>query len=208
VNDAPVAPPPPPVEPTSKIKPGIGWYWVAGAVLVLGVSIAIGIGVASVTNVFNRIGDLQKIAIPGRATIHISKPQGKVIYFEGRGRPGPQSLGVTVTDPDGQDVSLSPYFGDAHYHISNNRGVAIATFDASKVGDYSVRASRGGSNVGSIAIGNSVFGGFLGGLLGAIALAILSGLVALLIVIIVAIRRRSARRRMRGEYQWDPQARV
>jgi hypothetical protein len=203
MRDVP-APAPPSAYDNSKIKPSLGWYWVAGAIVVVGVATAIGIMVASAAGALGRTDDLQRVQVPGQGTIHISDTGGQVVYFEGLGPPPPGSLAVQITDPNGNAVDLHRYFGDVHYTLNQTRGFAVATFAADSTGDYAVSTKSRRSVTGAVAIGKSIFGGTLGGLLGGVLIGFISVLVGVIIAIVTGVRRRAARRRRQGPYQWQP----
>jgi hypothetical protein len=104
--------------------------------------------------------------------------------------PSWQQLRLTVTGPDGAAVPVSTYRSMARYDVDPGRlGRAVATFEASTVGQYRVSAARAVEAGGTLAVGDDFSRSIV---LAAVQAAIL-GLVAVLAAVLLAVRTYRAR---------------
>jgi hypothetical protein len=106
-----------------------------------------------------------------------------------------QQLGLTVTGPDGAVVPVSTYRSIARYDVAPGQlGRAVATFDATTVGQYRVAATRATEAGATLAVGDNFARTIATTTLGAAIL----GLLALLAAVLVAVTTYRARSRTSG----------
>ncbi|HZA83959.1 MAG TPA: hypothetical protein VFC13_21225, partial [Actinomycetes bacterium] len=99
------------------------------------------------------------------------------------GTPTWQQLRLTVTGPDGAAVPVSTYRSMARYDVDPGRlGRAVASFEASTVGQYRVSAARAVETGGTLAIGDD----FPRSIVMAVVQAAILGLVAVLAAVLLA----------------------
>lgn len=164
-------------------------YWVALAVLIIGVAVAGVWGVRSVDDANDRAAAFPRAAVPGTATIDVTEPGEQMIYFTGPGDPSATSLRLQVKDPGGAIVPTTPYSLAVNVDMAGDVGTAIATFAADEKGPYTVSSTAGGHGHAVIAVGDNVSMEVLPRVLGALALIFLSVVAAATIAIITVLRR-------------------
>ena len=203
------APAPAPVR--NKLRPSAAWYWVAGAIGVLGAIAASIMVVSSVVVTVNRVEDFQRVAVPGSGVITLDDTGGYTVYYE---EPG---IGVGFVPPlrveiievaTGDQLSLRPYDADADYTFGGHEGVAVFTFSIDRPGNYEVVAGGGhfafeDVAFGEVAIGRSIFRRLFVGVSGGVVVGLVAVLATVLIAVITGVHRNDDRRRQ----QWGPTGR-
>lgn len=175
------------------IRPGVGWYVLGAAVIVLGLVGGFFLLTAGAFGYLGEIDDLQRTSLPGDESIVLSR--GDVIVFhepEGGLVGSPASLGLTLRDPAGRPVTLEDLEQPDRYAVQERQGVAIARFTVQTSGRYEV-SSTGGT--GSLAIGPSPGGRLTR--FGTIALVTAAVALVAGVALVVGTRRR--RRRAHAE---------
>ena len=175
------------------------WYWVALAILAVGVLLPAVWGVTSVSSANEKATAFPRATVPGAVTVDVTDPGDQMIYFTGAGDQGLVS-GLRVTDPAGASVPITPYDLAVKVDLVGDVGTAVATFPAPAKGAYTVTSAGSGAR-GAIAVGDNVGRDALPDVLGALAVMVFSVNVAIVIVIVTllrgASRERSARQRPR-----------
>jgi hypothetical protein len=180
--------------PPAKIRPGRVWYWVALAVLLVGVAWA----VAASVLLFGKVDSFPRVPDPGQGVISLTHSGGYVIYYEGPGasdgnvpagniRLTPESAGAAVK-------SITPFSGSVTYQIGSREGSAVAHVQIAAPGRFLVRATSSGAPPGShLAIGSNITGGIAAIVLPALVLV----LVAIVGATVVAVVRHTRIKRAR-----------
>jgi hypothetical protein len=177
---------------------GLG-YWIGGALIAAAVIGAVIWAVLTYFGYLNQVNSFQRMTVPGTATIHVTQPTTRVLYYEGPG-PAPSlgQLGIHVTGPAGNAVSVIPYTTELLYHAPmvnpTRSGTAIASFDATTSGNYRINADPATGTGGTIAIGGDILWDAAPHVVGFIAVFLVGTGAGLTLIIITAVRRSSARR--------------
>jgi hypothetical protein len=172
----------------SRRVPSRIWYWVAAAVVVLGIGGGVVWGVVSTVRTHDLAESLPRTDAPGTVETYVGSGGSQLIYFEGEGRPGPDALGLSVLAPDGSSVRVEPYDAIMKYDIAGWVGTPIASFSAQTAGTYTVLAESG-YHEGRISAGDNFIRTQAIDIVGALALIAASLVAGTLIVIVVAVKR-------------------
>jgi hypothetical protein len=146
----------------------------------------------------NQVDGFQRMTAPGTATVHLTQPATRVLYYESPG-PVPSSgqLGIHVTGPAGNAVKVSPYTTELIYHAPlvnpTRTGTAIASFDATTPGYYRINVGAAAGTGGTIAIGGDILWDAAPHVAGTIAVFLVGVGAGLTLIIVTAVRRSSAR---------------
>jgi hypothetical protein len=174
-------------------------YWIGGGLIA---AACIGAAIWAVLTYFgylNQVDSLQRMTMPGTATVHLTQPTARVLYYEGPG-PAPSlgQLGIHVTGPAGKAVIVIPYTTELIYHAPlvnpTRSGTAVASFDATTTGNYRIYAHPATGTGGTIAIGRDLLWDAAPHVAGTIAVFLVGTGAGLTLIIITALRRSSARR--------------
>lgn len=189
--------------PPPRRRPSALGYWLAAAVMVIGL---IGGGVlVGLTgfDTYERLNDMPRATVPGDVAYDVTRTGDQLVYYIGEADTSWGELGVTVTGPDGQAVQVrNELLGmkvatiaahDHHGEYTTHPRFAVATFTADETGRYEVATSSAAENGAEIAVGENLLGSVMLRLTGALA-AVLAGIVTGVILIIVTAVRRSASR--------------
>ncbi len=174
-------------------------YWIGGALIA---AAWIGAAVWAVLAFFgytDQVNSFQRMTVPGTATVQVSQPATRVLYYESTGpAPSLAQLGIQVTGPAGSAVTVTAYSGDLRYDVPpvnpTRTGKAIASFDATAPGNYTISAGTAVGTSGTIAIGSDLLWDAAPHIVGIIALFLVGTGAGLTLIIITAVRRSSARR--------------
>ncbi len=189
----------PPVRPAgTPHRPSALGYWIGGGLIAV---VCIGAAVWAILTYFgylNQVNGFQRIIVPGTATVHVTQPTTQLLYYEGQGSaPSLGQLGIHVTGPAGNAVTVIPYPGELLYHAPlvnpTRSGTAIASFDATTSGNYRVNASPTSGTSGTVAIGGDILWDFGPHVVGIVAVFLIGMGAGLTMIIITAVRRSSAR---------------
>jgi hypothetical protein len=179
-------------------RPSSLGYWIGGALIAAACIGAAAWAVFAFFGYVDQVNGFQRMTVPGTATVHVTQSTTRVLYYESTGpTPSLGQLGVHVTGPGGNTATVTPYPGDLRYDVPpvnpSRVGKAIASFDATTPGNYTISASTVTSTGGTIAIGGDILWDAAPHIIGIIAV-FLSGVGAgLTLIIITAVRRSSAR---------------
>jgi hypothetical protein len=140
-------------------RPSAAGYWLAGVVLVLGLAAAIAWASVRTLAAIDGTEDFARGAIPGAVTVPVRETGKLIVYYEANDRPALQELELVVRAPDGGVVPVSGYGSELEYDVPGRAGVvaqAVATFDATTAGVYTVSASAPAEPGAQLAVGESV----------------------------------------------------
>jgi hypothetical protein len=186
-----VATTPLPLPPPTSRRSRRGGYLLAAFIAVVGVALAAVWGVTAYASMQGHIDDFARTGIPGRVTVDVASPGGRVIYYEGVGEMPLVALDVKVVGPDGDAVHVGTYGADLRYDAPGGQvGHAVGTFDATSAGSYVV-VSEGSAPVGAtLAVGESIPASTFVAIIGATLLALAALGTAVVVAIVTAVRRR------------------
>lgn len=157
---------PPPT--TGRGKPG----WMGGLVVLLGFGLAIWWGTATYLGMVDDLAGLRRVQIPSAGVVALE--EGTQILSVESGRLATFSdLRFAVRGPDGATVPVGPYDGDLRYDVPDQPGRvghAVATFETSSPGRYTVRVDGRAATGAILAIGEDASRAALPEILGAMAL--------------------------------------
>ena len=162
VEPGPFGPPTPPSTTDQRVRPSLVWFWVAGAIALVGIIAGVVMIVRGITGYESAIEDFDRADLPATLEVEISETGGYSIYHEYDGAydeifaTPPE---VTVTDPSGDDVPLDDYDtsvtysadgheGDQHRH-SATRPCPCCLHVASVRGDVPARKSPASAGAGT-----------------------------------------------------------
>ena len=169
------------------------WYLAAGTVFVLGLLAAGAWAVVGVVAAWQAPDGFARSTLPGSATVQVTDAGTQWLYYEhtdGTPVASLDQLGVRITAPDGQSATPQPTsFTMAYDAKAGDVGTAIATFNATTPGTYTVSADTAPAPGTALAVGPSVAQPLRTPLLGAAAVLGLC-LVASTGLIITGLRRR------------------
>ena len=176
------------------------WYWVGGAVALVGVTGAVLWFVLGLLSISHEIKGFQRVPVDGEPRpVTLLRTGSYTAYYEpriGSVSESAPAVEAEVVGPDGQPVTLSPYDGDLTYDMGGHHGRAVFTFRIDDPGPYELRASS--SVAGELALGRGVGKRLVTSIAGGFLIGFVTIVVAAPIVIVTAIRRSSARRRRQG----------
>lgn len=189
---------PPPPQP----GPSTAGYWIAVAMVVfafIGATIwGIGGSIAAVT----AADSFARAPIPGTSELVLPRSGRFVIYLEGSAQTA-SDVGVALTGPSGDAISLSEYSGEMTYTSGDHSGTAFADFTAPVAGAY-VLHTRGtlSDTSGGVAVGEDLSTPMMNAFLRPVAMFLVLLVVAAGLVLTTVMRRSSARARSRS-LQWS-----
>ena len=169
-------------------RPSRAWYWVAAAVVLLGVAAGITWGALATLRTHERAQDLPRTGLPGRLEVQAAAGTNPLIFFEGESKPSPEDLGLTVTGPDGSQVPVQAYDLRMVYEIAGWTGTPVASFSAPRSGAYTV-AARKTFREGGISVGDNFVWALAGNIVGALALIGASITLGLVIAVVIIVKR-------------------
>jgi hypothetical protein len=169
-------------------RPSHAWYWVAAAVVLLGVAAGVAWGTVATLHTHQQAQDLPRTGLPGRLEVATTAGTSTIIFFEGEGKPSPAELGLTVTGPNGSQVPVRPYDLRMDYEIGGWTGTPVASFSAPDTGTYVVAAQKT-SGAGEIAAGANFVRAQALNIVGALALISASIALGLVMVVVTIVRR-------------------
>lgn len=187
----------PPATRTS--RPSTRGYWIGGLLTAGAVIGAIIWVVVAFIDYQQQVDRFPRTTVPGVATVQLTDTSTRVLFYEntrGTTTPTLAQLAVTVTDPTGAPVTVTPYTGDLRYDVpgDNSRvGRAVAEFHPDAVGTYQVRSAPAGL-VGTLAVGGDIVWDIAPHALGAGALFLLGGGAGVALLIVTGVRRANIRR--------------
>jgi hypothetical protein len=194
-----ISPAPQPVRPAgTPHRPSSLGYWIGGALIAAGCIGAALWAVFAFVAYTNQVNGFQRMTVPGTATVQVAQATTRVLYYESRG-PAPSlgQLGIHVTGPAGTPVTVTPYPGDLRYDVPplnpTRTGKAVASFDATTPGNYTISARSATGGAGTIAIGGDLLWDAAPHIAGIIAVFLVGVGAGLTLIIVTGVRRSSAR---------------
>ena len=175
--------------------PSRAWYWVGGAVAVVGIVATVVWVVAGVRAFTRQVDGFQRIDVGDEAPVTFDEPGGYTIYYEGPGADvADPDVDVTIRGPGISGGSLDEYDGTLTYTVGGREGRAVLTVEIEEPGTFLVAATSFDED-GQIAIGRSLGPRLVKTIVGGLILGVytLGGTAG--IVLLTALRRRDARRR-------------
>lgn len=169
------------------------WYWVGGAVALVGIVATVVWIVTGVGGISDQVDDFQRVPVGGEETITLGETGGYTIYYE-NGDPGDVDVNVNVIGPGIGSGSLGDYDGTLTYTAGGRSGRAVLTLRVDQPGTFTVRATAPDEE-GQIAIGRSVGPRLVRTVVGGVLIGLYGVAGATGIVLLTALRRRDARRR-------------
>lgn len=181
---------PPPGAPgtkvaTADIRPKARWFWIGGAIMLLGVVASIVFGVLGFVGIANTVDDFARVS-EGSDTVRIDSTGEYVIYSEN----GSFFASVDVVSPDGDPVETDRYLTELTYEYNGRTGRAVSTFEATDTGRYTITTDS------DVAIGKSVAGDLIRAILIPFLIAGLGFLLGLIVIIVTAVRRSGSKKRL------------
>jgi hypothetical protein len=131
-----ISPAPQPVRPAgTPHRPSSLGYWIGGALIAVACIGAAVWAVLAFAGYTNQVNSFQRMTVPGTASVHVTQATTRVLYYESTGAaPSLGQLGIHVTGPAGNPVTVTPYPGNLRYDVPplnpTRAGKAIASFDA------------------------------------------------------------------------------
>jgi hypothetical protein len=181
-----VMPPP----PRRRLTTG---YWVAAAVALVAVVAGVTWAIVSFVDLRHDIDGFARADIPGQVDVRLPGSTGQVLYYEGPGAPTLSMLDATVTGPSGGEVTLREYNGNVEYDAPRGGTAhAVATFDSSEPGTYTVATNGSLRTDAVLAVGSSIVSGAGGRVAAAAVLAVTGLVIGAGIALVSALRRSPA----------------
>ena len=155
----------PPTSPTLSAatpgrRPSTRWYVAAATVFVLGLLAAGAWAVVGVVAAWQVPDGFARSTLPGTVTVQVTDAGTQWLYYEhtdGTPVASLDQLGVRITAPDGQPATPQPTsFTMAYDAKTGDLGTAIATFNATTPGTYTVTADTAPAPGTALAVGPSV----------------------------------------------------
>lgn len=182
--------------PTRRL-PAARWLALVGMIA------AIGWGYLSYQMLQDRLAALSRTAVPGEVTIEVTEPHELTVYYEdptasggflvrtgASTTVGSSPVELAVTGPSGASVTTTPYQRDMRFNYDGRAVIALATFDASTAGTYTIRASGDVPSAAVVSVGHVVDVGLLANAAGAIALFVVPPLAVLVAMLVASVKRR------------------
>jgi hypothetical protein len=198
MQPGPFGSPTPPATTDQRVRPSLVWFWVAGAIALMGIIAGVVMIVRGITGYESAIEDFDRADLPATLEVEITDTGGYSIYHEYDGAYDEVFAtppNVTVTDPSGNDVPLDDYDTSVTYSADGHEGEGVFTFDADERGTYEVTASGDSGN--AIAVGRGLGRGLVGAIVGGLAVGLAGVVVCAVIAIVIGVRRSRSRRALR-----------
>jgi hypothetical protein len=161
-------------------------FWAAGLVAVIGVIVAVSWTIAGVVSAMHASDDFARANIPGTVNAQVADIGSQYVYYEGdygARLPSFDQLRLQVSGPAGAAVEVKPYGFQMQYDAhSGLLGTAVATFDASTPGTYSITSTAAEPGA-RLAVGDSVAGHLTTPLVGSGVVLVLAAGAALALMV-------------------------
>ena len=178
-----------PTAPPVRRRPSVGWYWAAGLLLVAGIVAAAVWIVGAAIGLDDHVDQFPRTSVPGEISAPIDNPDTYYIYYEGTTDISLDRLGVTLTDPSGEPVTVRPVDSGVLYDSADRAvGRAVGEFQASTTGTYSLVAT-GDSDGATIAVGDDLTDDVLPPMIGAGLLFVVTTIGGIALAIVTGVRR-------------------
>lgn len=176
--------------------PSRAWYWVGGAVGLVGVIATVLWIVGGIRGIDRQVDGFQRVDVDDDAPVTIDEPGGYTVYYEGpdADREDPD-IRVTIRGPGIDDDSLDEYDGSLTYAIGGREGRAVLTVRIDEPGTFRLGSTSRFDEEGQIALGRSLAPRLVRTVVGGVLLGLYTVGGTTGIVLLTALRRRDARRR-------------
>ncbi|MGE5325794.1 MAG: hypothetical protein ACM3NO_02045 [Deltaproteobacteria bacterium] len=189
------------------IKPGRGYYGLAGAILVAGIALFVIVLWKGISSIPSR---LQQVTAPGSAELTLAKPGDYTIFYEyqsvignrvystGEHVPGLEC--TLISKSSGSPVPVSRSTVDSSYSLGGRAGKSVFGFHIDQPGVYEIKSSYGQGQEGEeivLAVGQGVGMAIVTGVLGGLAALFGSMALSILIAVVTAVKRHNAAKRLR-----------
>lgn len=193
---------PPPDAPgdSSNVTPSGVWYVVGGALAGAGIVACVVMLIASFSQYRDAIDNLDRINVPGEATIEFDDAGEHWVYYEPRDDTFlTPDVAVEITGPTGTEIAIVPDVGVGY--ISGGRDArTLYSFELPEPGAYEFVVSYEESNRferGNIAVGRGPsYGSVFGRAVLGIAVGFVGVVAGIVISIVVGIKRGRNKRRL------------
>lgn len=169
-------------------------FFIAAALIFVAALVAGAIwSVLGLLSAWNAPDDFARTDLPGTVQVSVSDTGTQYLYYErtdGTAVPSLDELGVTVTGPDSESVTVRTTDFTMEYDADpGDLGTAFARFDATRTGTYTVSATADEPGA-TLAVGESVANPLVVPLVGSAALVGV-GLLAAVVLVLLGLRRSS-----------------
>ena len=176
--------------------PSRAWYWVGGAVVVVGMVAGVLWGFLGFVSLSDDVKGFERVPADGGGEITLAGDGGYTIYYESASGNVVEDLPagqVSLVPADGgEPVALDDYGGRLTYDFGGHAGQALFTFEIDRPGRYVVESTSEGR--GDLAVGPGVGGRLVGTVVGAVLLAVGGVVVGAIMLIVTAVARHNAGR--------------
>jgi hypothetical protein len=172
------------------------WYWVGGAVGLIGVIATVAWIAGGVRGIDRQVDRFQRVDVGDEGPITIDDPGGYTIYYEGPyADVEAPDVRVTIEGPGVGRGALGDYDSELTYSFGGREGRAILTMRFDEPGTFLLASTSEGGGRGQIAVGRSIGPRLVRTVLGGVFLGVytLGGTTG--VILLTALRRRDARRR-------------
>jgi hypothetical protein len=172
------------------------WYWVGGAVVVVGMVAGVLWGYLGFVSLSDDVNGFERVPANGGGEITLARDGGYTIYYESSSGnvvedlPGGQVALVPVGG--GEPVELADYGGRLTYDFAGHAGQALFTFEIDRPGRYVVESTFAAR--GDLAVGPGVGGRLVRTVVGAVLLAVGGVVAGAIMLIVTAVARHNAGR--------------
>lgn len=183
--------------------PARGWYWLAGALALAGVASAIAWFVLGFGRLNDSIEDLERVPIPGAATLELGEGRHTIYYERTEASPDSASdapeLDIRVAAVGAGEADLTTHLGNVTYSLDGRAGASLEGLRVSRAGSYRIEVAGEAPADARLAVGRGIGRGIFGLLLVTFALLLGPPAVGAAIALTVFLLRRSAARMPRPQ---------
>jgi hypothetical protein len=190
------------------IKPHWAWFFLGPLILVFGGVAAI---VLMIGGLSSATDGMQRVDVPGTATVRVDEPGYQTIFFEAGGsfaeRP-PDRLEATIVPlAGGEPLTLESTIGDATYNMNGVAGRSWRRVNFPAAGGYTITSTVPlGNSGGKLVIGGDVGERIAFTIVGFFGIGFGSFILCVIVVIVVLVKRINYRKRMmQQQYAAIPQ---
>ena len=187
--------------------PSRAWYWLGGAMVVLGLGLAALLAATGIFRFFDRIDEFQRVRVGEEGTVVFERAGGYTVYYERRYSSesiGDPDFDVTLTPVEGgEPVRFSEYGSSVTYDVGGRHGRAIYSFRIDEPGRYLLRvdapSGRDPAPREGVAVGRGLGRGLVARLISAAFIGFWGFAGGAAVIIVTALKRHAARARLREQ---------